>query len=60
MSKEHIDSSISDFLKEEGVFEEAQNQAIKRLPPGSSLRLEGKEDSEEPMAKAAENQPHAS
>lgn len=31
MSKEHIDSSISDFLKEEGVFEEAQNQAIKEV-----------------------------
>ncbi len=31
MSKKHMGSSIDDFLKEEGVFEEAQNQAIKEV-----------------------------
>jgi predicted XRE-type DNA-binding protein len=31
MSKKHIGSSIDDFLKDEGVFEEAQGQAIKEV-----------------------------
>ena len=31
MSKKHKGSSIDDFLKEEGVFEEAQAQAIKEV-----------------------------
>jgi len=31
MSKKHMGSSIDDFLKEEGVFEEAQMQAVKEV-----------------------------
>jgi len=31
MSKKHIGSSIDDFLKDEGVFEETQAQAIKEV-----------------------------
>ena len=31
MSKRHMGSSIDDFLKEEGIFEEAQAQAIKEV-----------------------------
>ncbi len=31
MSKKHMGSSIDDFLKEEGVFEEAQSQAVKEV-----------------------------
>lgn len=31
MSKKHMGSSIDEFLKEEGVFEEAQAQAIKEV-----------------------------
>ena len=31
MSKNHIGSSIDDFLKEEGIFEEAQAQAVKEV-----------------------------
>ncbi len=31
MSKKHMGSSIEDFLKEEGIFEEAQAQAIKEV-----------------------------
>ena len=31
MSKKHMGSSIDDFLKEEGIFEEAQVQAIKEV-----------------------------
>ena len=31
MSNKHMGSSIDDFLKEEGIFEEAQAQAIKEV-----------------------------
>jgi antitoxin HicB len=31
MSKKHVGSSIEDLLKAEGIFEEAQSQAIKEV-----------------------------
>lgn len=31
MSKKHLGSSIDDFLKDEGIFDEAQAQAIKEV-----------------------------
>ncbi len=31
MRKKHMGSSIDDFLKEEGIFEEAQAQAVKEV-----------------------------
>ena len=31
MSKKHMGSSIDDFLKQEGIFEEAQAQAVKEV-----------------------------
>ena len=31
MSERHMGSSIDDFLKEEGIFEEAQTQAVKEV-----------------------------
>ena len=31
MSKKHLGSSIDDFMKEEGIFEETQAQAIKEV-----------------------------
>ena len=31
MSKKNMGSSIDDFLKEEGIFEEAQAQAVKEV-----------------------------
>ena len=31
MSKKHMGSSIDDFLKQEGIFEEAQAEAIKEV-----------------------------
>lgn len=31
MSKKHLGSSIDEFLKQEGVFEEAETQAIKEV-----------------------------
>jgi len=31
MSKDNMGSSLDDFLKEEGIFEEAQSQAVKEV-----------------------------
>lgn len=31
MSKKHMGSSIDDFLREEGIFEEAEMQAVKEV-----------------------------
>ena len=31
MSRKHIGSSIDDFLKQEGIFEESQAQAVKEV-----------------------------
>jgi hypothetical protein len=31
MSKRHIGSSVDDFLKDEGIFDEAQAQAVKEV-----------------------------
>jgi hypothetical protein len=31
MSKKHMGSSVDDFLKNEGIFEEAQAQAVKEV-----------------------------
>lgn len=31
MSKKHMGSSVDDFLKQEGIFEEAQAQAVKEV-----------------------------
>jgi hypothetical protein len=31
MSKKHMGSSVDDFLKEEGICEEAQAQAVKEV-----------------------------
>ena len=31
MSKKHMGTSVDDFLKEEGIFEEAQAQAVKEV-----------------------------
>ena len=31
MSKKHMGSGIDDFLKEEGIFEETQAQAVKEV-----------------------------
>lgn len=31
MSKQNMGSSIDDFLKEEGIFEDAQAQAVKEV-----------------------------
>jgi antitoxin HicB len=42
MSDKHMGSSIDDFLKEEGIFEEAQAQAVKEVVAwqlGEAMRI---------------------
>jgi hypothetical protein len=39
MSKKHMGSSVDDFLKEEGIFEESQTQAIKEVVDREALAL---------------------
>jgi len=39
MSKKHMGSGIDDFLKEEGIFEEAQTQAVKEVVAWYAVEL---------------------
>jgi hypothetical protein len=51
MSKKHMGSSIDDFLKEEGIFEEAQAQAIKEVVAWQLAQaMKGKKISKNKMA----------
>ena len=60
MSKKHIGSSIDDFLKDEGVFEQAQAQAIKEVVAWQLANaMKKKNMSKQKMATPAENQPHS-
>ena len=60
MSKKHMGSSIDDFLKEEGVFEKAQAQAVKEVVALAARRShEEEKDLEEQNGDAVENKPHA-
>ena len=52
MSKKHMGSSIDDFLKGEGIFEEAQAQAVKEVVAGQlALAMKKKKISKNRMAK---------
>jgi antitoxin HicB len=55
MSKKHMGSSIDDFMKEEGVFEEAQTQAIKEV-----VAWQAEEDLQESDGNVAKDEPHTS
>jgi len=60
MSKKHMGSSIDDFLKEEGIFEEAQTQAITGGCRMATRRgHEEQEDLEKQNGHAAEDEPFA-
>ena len=60
MSKKHMGSSIDDFLKEEGVFAEAQAQVVKEAVAWRLAQaMKGKENIEEPHGHAAQDKPHA-
>ena len=52
MSKKHLGSGIDDFLKDEGVFEEAQAQAVKEVVAWQLAQaMEKKNISKNKMAK---------
>ena len=52
-------SGIDEFLKAEGIFEEAQALAIKEVVLATCSGNEGKEDLEEPHGNPDEDEPHA-
>jgi len=60
MSKKHMGSSIDDFLKEEGVFEEAQAQAVKEVVAWQLAQaMKEKKISKNRHGHTAEDEPHA-
>jgi hypothetical protein len=59
MSKKHMGSSVDDFLKEEGIFEEAQAQAVKEVVAWQ-LGHEKGENLEKQDGDASEDEPYAS
>ncbi len=59
MSKKHMGSSIDDFLKEEGIFEEAQTQAVKEVVAWQLAEAMKKKNLQEQAGNAAEDEPHS-
>ena len=60
MSKKHMGSSVDDFLKEEGIFEEAQAQAVKEVVAWQLAEaMKKKKIFKEQNGYAAEDEPHA-
>jgi antitoxin HicB len=60
MSKKHTGSSIDDFLKEEGIFEEAQAQAVKEVVAWQLAEaMKRKENIKEQDGQAAQDKPHS-
>ena len=59
MSKRNLGSSLDDFLKEEGIFEEAQAQALKEVVAWQLAdAMKKKKISKNRMATLLKNQPH--
>jgi hypothetical protein len=55
MTKKHMGSSINDFLKDEGVFEEAQAQVIKEVVAWQLAgAMKGRKISGRPVARSEE------
>ena len=59
MSKKHMGSSIDDFLKEEGIFEEAQTQAVKEVVAWQLAEAMKKKNLQEQNGHAAQDEPDA-
>ena len=59
MSKEHMGSSIDAFLKKEGIFEEAQAQAIKEVVAWQLAEAMKRRNLEEQDGDVAEDEPHS-
>ena len=61
MSKKHMGSSVDDFLKEEGIFEEAHAEAVKEVVAWQLAEaVKKKKVSKNKMASPAEDKPNAS
>ena len=59
MGKEHLGSSIDSFLKEEGIFEEAQAQAVKEVVAWQLARGDKEtENFQEQDGRTAQDEPH--
>ena len=59
MSKKHMGSSLDDFLKEEGIFEEAQAQAVKEVVAWQLAEaMKKKKTSKNQDGGAAQDEPH--
>ncbi|MGO9439153.1 MAG: hypothetical protein ACLPXM_01250 [Terriglobales bacterium] len=59
--KKHMGSSIDDFLKEEGIFEEAQAQAVKEVVAWQlDEAMRKRKISKNQDGRAAQNKPHPS
>ncbi len=59
MSKKHMGSSIDDFLKEEGIFEETQAQAVKEVVAWQLAEaMKKKKNIEGTHGHAAQDEPH--
>jgi len=59
MSKKHMGSSIAVFLKEEGIFEEAQAQAVKEVVAWQLAEAMKKKNLQEQNGHTAEDEPDA-
>lgn len=59
MSKKNMGSSLDDFLKEEGIFEEAQAQAVKEVVAWQLAEAMKKKNLQEQDGIAAQNEPHS-
>ena len=60
MSKKHMGSSVDDFLKEEGIFEEAHAEAVKEVVAWQLSAAGKKKEYRRTNGEAAEGKPNAS
>ena len=60
MTKKQMGSSVDDFLKEEGIFEEAQAQAVKEVVAWQLSEAMKKKKISKNKSHAAKDEPHAS
>jgi hypothetical protein len=57
MGKKHLGSSLDDFLKDEGIFEEAQAQAVKEVVAWQITEAPEKREVPDKRGDAAEDKP---
>jgi len=59
MSKKHMGSSVDDFLKEEGIFEDTQAKAVKEVVAWQIAEAMKKKTLKEQDGYASEDKSHA-